>query len=519
MLTSLRPRTRHILFAVLLFIPAFASGVPRRSSQPPPKTVLLTILHTNDTHGHLLPYSYPERFDPSSPLAKLKARRNIGGIARRSTLIRRIRSDRRRAVIVIDAGDICDGTAFSTEYHGDADVAAMNAAGYDLACPGNHEYNNSLKQVQRLIAEARYPFISANSTVAATGKPLFIPYILRNIRGVRVAFFGLLTTDSRTYRAAKEGITMEDPFATARRLVPQLRKEADLVIAVTHLGYEVDRRLARAVPGIDVIVGGHSHTLLERPVFVASTQPRGHSGTIIVQDFQWAGTLGELDLALTKTPAGRWRIARTFGRLIPVTSSIPEDPEVAKVVGAYWRPIADKYGRIVGTAADDFAETEHDDANYHLVADAVREIAGSEFDLENIGGVRATLAKGPITYEDAVEMDPFSNTVITFDITGRELKQILARARPAVSGIRYKVRGHTLLEATIGGEPIQDDRVYHGSTNSYMAAWPEFKGVTNRRDTGIRRLDALLRYLRAHNPAVPQYDGRRTLVNTRDFDP
>ncbi|MGC8669375.1 MAG: bifunctional metallophosphatase/5'-nucleotidase [Chthonomonadales bacterium] len=508
-----------VLFAIVSLIPASALEASLRPTPPPLKSVKLTLLYTNDTHGHLLPYSYPERFDAKSPLAKLKVRRNIGGIARRATLIRRIRADQRRAVVVIDAGDICDGTAFSTEYHGDADVAAMNAAGYDLACPGNHEFNNSLAQVRRLIAEARYPILSANTAVGATRQSLYRPYVVRTIRGVRVAFFGLLTTDTRNYRAAKEGIVIEDPFAAARRLVPQLRRRADLVIAVTHLGYEVDRRLAREVPGIDVIVGGHSHTLLDGPVFVASTQPGYTRGTLIVQDFQWAGTLGELDLALVRDAAGGWRIQRSFGKLIPVTSSVPEDPHVAKVVAAYWRPIAHKYGRVVGNAADDFAETEHDDANYHLVADAVREAVGSDFDLENIGGVRANLAKGPITYEDVVELDPFSNTIVTFDITGSELKEILARTRPAVSGIRYKVRGHTLLEASVAGEPIRDERIYHGSTNSYMAAWPEFQKVANRKDTGIRRLDAILRYLERHNPAVPQYDGRRTLVNTRDFDP
>lgn len=512
-------QTGNLLFALVLFIPAFAATGPSASAPALVRSVTLTLLYTNDTHGHLLPYSYPERFDASSPLAKLKVRRNIGGIARRATLIRRIRADRRRAVVVIDAGDVCDGTAFSTEYHGDADVAAMNAVGYDVACPGNHEYNNSAAQLRRLVAEARYPLLSANSTIPGARRPLFAPYLLRNIRGVRVAFFGLLTTDTRNYRAAKEGVTVDDPFAAARRLVPQLRRAADLVIAITHLGYEVDRRLASRVPGIDVIVGGHSHTLLDKPVFIASTQPGAGGGTIIVQDFQWGGTLGELDLALVRTKGGRWRIARSFGKLIPVTSSVPEDPQVARVVQAYWQPIAGKYGRVVGTAADDFAETERDDANYHLVADAAREAAGSEFDLENIGGVRAPLAKGPITYEEVVELDPFSNTIITLDLTGRQLKEILARARPAVSGIRYKVRGHTLLEATIGGEPIQDDRLYHGSTNSYMAAWPEFNAAGNRKDTGIRRLDALLRYLQRHNPAVPQYDGRRILVNTKDFDP
>src|SRR5258708_36996317 len=126
------------------------------------KTVRLTILHTNDTHGHLLPYSYPQTFDANSDLAKLETVHDIGGAARRATLISRIRKEKDHKTLLIDAGDICDGTPFSTEYHGDADMAALNALKYDIACPGNHEYSNDFAQVKKLIAAAKFPYISAN---------------------------------------------------------------------------------------------------------------------------------------------------------------------------------------------------------------------------------------------------------------------------------------------------------------------------------------------------------------------
>src|SRR5258708_36384974 len=152
----LKPRPYSILlslFIVLIHTPAFPCEE---------KTVRLTILHTNDTHGHLLPYSYPQTFDANSALAKLETVLDIGGAARRATLIRRIRKEKDHKTLLIDAGDICDGTPFSTEYHGDADMAALNALKYDIACPGNHEYSNDFAQVKKLIAAAKFPYISAN---------------------------------------------------------------------------------------------------------------------------------------------------------------------------------------------------------------------------------------------------------------------------------------------------------------------------------------------------------------------
>src|SRR5258706_3015512 len=171
----LRPRLYHILFW-LLFVLIQSPSLARQE-----KTVHLTILHTNDTHGHLLPYSYPQTFDANSDLAKLETVHDIGGAARRATLIGRIRKGKNHKTLVIDAGDICDGTPFSTEYHGDADMAVLNALKYDIACPGNHEYSNDLTQVKKLIGSANFSYISANSTVKADGKPLYLPYIIKTI--------------------------------------------------------------------------------------------------------------------------------------------------------------------------------------------------------------------------------------------------------------------------------------------------------------------------------------------------
>ncbi len=496
------------LAAIALALGVAASGVAQG--------VRLTILHTNDTHGNLLPFSYPSMVEPRSDVAQLAARTDIGGIARRATLVRQIREAVKRergTAWLVDVGDFCDGTPFSTEYKGDADNAAMNAVGYDFGTLGNHEFNNTLAQVQKLISDSRRKLVAANARLKATGKPLLEPYRIERVGPVRIAITGVITTSSGTYPAAREGIEFEDEVASVRRVVSELEGKADVIILLSHAGYEVDQRIARQVPGIDVIVGGHSHTRLP----YGFVQWAGDelfqdrvNGTIIVQAFQWGGELGRLDLLLTRGSKG-WAVTQFRARLLPITSEIPEDPSVATVVERYWRPIAARFGEVMGEAVADIAPRFDDLAEYNLVADAVRETMGVQFDLENIGGVRAPLIKGPITMGDLVKMDPFNNTIVTTKLTGAQLKAVLLRHKPAVSGIRYRIEGGKLVEALVAGQPIQDDVVYTGAANSYFANYA--LRDYGYEDTGRGRLQVLIEYVRKKGRVSPSYDGRRVVID------
>jgi 5'-nucleotidase/UDP-sugar diphosphatase len=436
----------------------------------------LTILHTNDTHSHLLPFSYPAAIDPCSPAVVLPGRTNIGGIARRATLVKQIKSELKAKGIpvwLVDAGDFSDGTFFSTEYCGEADVAAMNAAGYAFATLGNHEFIYPLAQTQRLISLARFPILCANALLKATKEPLAQAYQVEQAGPVRVGIFGLVTTETRSYPAVKEGVTIAHPIRTARKVVARLRREkADIIVLISHCGEEMDKQLASKVPGIDVIVGGHSHSRLPSGEFIPSTEEvvaDAVNGTVILQAYQWGGELGKCDLLFKQDHAGAWHVTRYRARLIPITAAIEPDAEVAAVVDKYWKPIAARYGEVIGEAAEDFSSRCADWTEYNLVADAVREAFGTEIELENIGGVRAPLLKGTITRGDLVALDPFANTVVTFKITGLQLRKILARYTPACSGVRYRVEGGELVEALVNGEPLQDTRRYTGATNSYLA--------------------------------------------------
>ncbi len=477
----------------------------------------LTILHTNDTHGHLLPFSYPSIAPRGSTIAAIRYRKNIGGIARRATLVKRLRANLEKkgtSVWLVDAGDFLDGTPFSTEYRGEADIAAMNAAGYTFGTLGNHELNISLANLKDLIGMSQFPLICSNLTENITGQPLARISEIRNVGPVRVGIFGLLTREASRYPAAKDNLTIADEIQTASRMAGALRRQADIVLLLSHAGEKMDEKIAAAVPDINLIIGGHSHTRLPLGELIsppAEQKANERPGTIIVQAYQWGGELGRLDLTFTQDTQGGWRIERYRARLIPITSNIPEDAAVASVVARYWKPIAAKYGEMIGRASADFAESGDDLAQYNFVADTVREAYGTEIALENTGGLRAPLIKGNITLGDLVDLDPFDNTVVTFKITGRQLKEILLKYLPAVSGLRYRVQNGQLLAVSVGSRALVDDRLYTGTTNSYFAG-VALKGIETV-DTGKIRRDVIIEQIRKKRTVHPVYDGRRIIVN------
>ena len=501
------------LRSLTILLSALCLTVTVATAQP----TALTILHSNDTHGHLMPFSFPDSAAASRELQGMRVYRNVGGIARRATLVQRIRQElqkRGQASLLVDVGDFCDGTPFSTEYHGEADIAAMNAVGYDYGTFGNHEMNNTAEQVRKLAGLAKFPLISSNTIDRATGKPVVQPYVIRQVGPVRVGIFGLLPIEAATYPAAKEAFDVLPEVETAKKIVAELKGKADIIMVLSHAGYQMDQRLADAVPDIDVIVGGHSHSRLPSGEFVWHSEDlkaTSVNGTVIVQAHQWGGELGRLDLLFDKDEQGAWRVERYRARLLPVTEELTDDAGVQSVVSQFWKPIESRFGEVLGQAAAEFSSRGDDMAEYNLVADAVRASYKADFGMENMGGVRAPILRGPITKGDLVTVDPFNNTVVLFKLTGKEIRQVLQRSTPAVSGIRYRVQNRELVEVTINGEPLDDARTYNGVTNSYFAG-SALKGVTVQ-DTGKPRLDVLVSYIREKGTVQPSYDGRRVVAN------
>jgi 2',3'-cyclic-nucleotide 2'-phosphodiesterase (5'-nucleotidase family) len=466
----------------------------------------LIILHTNDTHSHLLPFSYSTQTKPDG--ISLPAYRNVGGIARRATIINQIRAQN-QPLLLVDAGDIIDGSPFSVEFAGEADIAAANAVGYEVMTVGNHEFSNTMADFLKRVKEARFPMLGAN-VFKINDNSLFLPaYIIKNEAGLRVAVLGV--TVPNNYTATKGALTMSDPIVCAAEWVPKLSKEADVVMVLSHLGYDEDLKLAARVPGIDIIVGGHSNTRLIRPVLVKRDGPPqafSVGGTVIAQAFHWGSELGEVDLIFHKGDAG-WSLMSFDGKLIPVTSDVPEDPKVRAVVEKYHSKIAAKYDVVLCEATEDFVG----EAAYNLVSDALRENFGVDFSIHNYGGVRTDLVQGPITAGDIADLFPFQNSTLTFQATGAQIKKLLL-TRPAVGNIKYRLPGGKLVSSEIGGQPIEDEKVYTGVTNSFYAenAFPKNIKTT---DAGIKTREVIIQYLKEKKTISPdnenrtQFDGKK----------
>ncbi len=256
----------------------------------------LTLLHTNDLHGRV--------YLPGQ----------AQGLTKIATLVRRVRAEMPN-VLLMDAGDIIHGTPEEKAFRGEPGISAMNALGYDVATAGNHEFGFGQDVLRGALRSARFPFLSANVLDERTGKAWggLISYIVRTVEGARVAVLGLTTRDTIKFEWPRTllGIRFADPVETARALVPRLRDEerADVVIALSHLGALADGLLAAAVPGIDVILGGHSHTTLAEQVWVGDT--------LILQTGAHGHALGRVDLIVRKGADGQGRVALINGRPSP----------------------------------------------------------------------------------------------------------------------------------------------------------------------------------------------------------
>jgi len=469
-----------ILFILITCAPSWAA----------PEYRGITILHTNDTHGHLIPFSFAKPIDPKEGSASMPYLKDIGGIARRATLVKRIEAECRGNVLLFDAGDPLDGTPFSIEYMGEADFAAMSAAGYDAMTPGNHEFSASYDEFYRNVHTATFPVLSANIIDRKTGKLALPQYTIFTVDDVRIAVFGL-TVPATNYRGAKEGFDFIDPIEAAKELVPQLRQKADVVVALTHIsdsGTVEDERLAREAPGIDVIVAGHAHVRLAKPLFVRTTEQREAfklGGTIVVEDYWFGGELGRLDLRLRRD-GGPFTVMGYDGGLIPITSDTPDDPATKKVVDRYYKPISKKYDEVIGKASGTFYAPPSREL-LALVCEAMRDTAGAQFGIYNPGGVRGDLVEGEIKVWDIAVVLPFKNKLLTAEITGRQLKQAVEEHELGISG---------------DVKTIEDDTVYTIATVDFLIGGP-LKDAKPIKTVADDYRDAVIGYIKKQGTISP----------------
>ena len=425
----------------------------------------LVILHTNDTHSQI------------DPMAD-----GTGGVARRKALIDSVRSAEPN-VLLVDAGDAVQGSLFFTLFHGEVEQKLMNELGYDIQILGNHEFDNGLGSLKRQLDIASPELLATNYDFSETSlKGMFKPYTVKEVGGRRIGLFavninpkGLIDAD------CYEGLRYLDAYDAADAVSWYLRniEKCDKVVAVTHVGYDDingvnDVELARRSKNIDMIIGGHSHTLID-PSSPDARVPNAVGDTVLVLQTRNKGAyVGEIDIDLQS--------GRTEARLLDVNGRL--DNRIGASVDSLLSPYRHKVDSIVsqpvGVAAVDLEQTSSRTLNW--LTDYVRmrgeELTGGHVDLAimNKGGIRNSIPRGTVTKGQVMSMLPFTNYIVVMDIKGSDLIDNFAvmgrQGGNGVSdGVEVTYRGGTgeVVSATIDGCPVDPEATYRLATISYLA--------------------------------------------------
>jgi 2',3'-cyclic-nucleotide 2'-phosphodiesterase (5'-nucleotidase family) len=531
-------QSRNLSFVALVAVIALASGLPGAVSQVhagwPAQPESLLILHTNDIHAHLMPFE-----DTQGSL--------VGGASARAALIAGLRG-RRGKTLLLDAGDVFQGTPFYNYFRGVPDYRSMSLMHYDVGAFGNHELDDGPAYWLRARKEASFPILTANVFVAADsawaaplapapgavrrsarwiggrrvsdGAPLrFLatPYVIEDVGGIKVGILGLTTKDivEIVDRSRNGGVAVTDPITAAAALVPEIRKKADFVIALTHLGVEDDRSLASRVPGIDMIVGGHSHTYLWQPIFVSNHNTNGYHGTAIMQAGRWGDRVGRLAIAVG--PAG---IRGLTDALVAARPSEGEDRAVKALLQPYADSLATAMNKPVFRTRSRVSMSGLEDGDTPLgnfVADAMLESAGGDIAIINSGGIRAPLPAGTVTVGDIFTVLPFDNTLVKVSMKGwqvRELFDFIARrigkrGFAQISGASFVIRNGRASDIRVGGRTLESDRTYSVATIDFLYTggdgFTQFEKAGAAAATGVLTHDAGIEFLRHH----PDYEFKK----------
>ncbi len=454
--------------------------------------VELVVLHTNDLHGQV----YPQKAlwlgrDPAP---------DAGGLSALASIIRRERAAAAAAgkpFLLLDAGDIWAGTPEGTLTEGRVMASWMNLVGYDALAIGNHEFDAGADRVEPLARLCRFPWLAANLVRQATGKvPEFArPSIDRVAGGLKVTIVGLTHPGTREMSSPKatRGFEFADAVGAAAAEAKAARERgAEVVLLLSHCGLDIDKRLAGAVPGVDAVIGGHSHVGVDP----AWTHPK--TKVLVAATFSKGSTVGRATLSYDRKTR---RVARKEGRLIQVlTAEWPRDPAtdalVARDVGRIEREMAAVLGSVEGGDLRR-APGHASSALGNWIADIMRERAGADVAIHNKTGIRADLPGGSVRLREVYQVSPYGNTLASVLLSGRELRAVLenALAEPRhaveVSGaeVRYDLErppGDRVIRLRVGGAPVDPERLYRVATNSVLAkggeGFVQFARAAERRD-------------------------------------
>ncbi|MBI5573149.1 MAG: bifunctional metallophosphatase/5'-nucleotidase [Elusimicrobia bacterium] len=458
-------------------------------------TTSITVYHTNDVHGHI------ETSAVLSNFLKLQ----------------------KKPFVLLDAGDIFQGTPEGDLTNGEVVVKIMNELGYDAMVVGNHELDKGQKQLKKLIEMANFSVLGANVVDKRTRQKVIWlePYYIKEIYGVKIGVLGL-TTSAMPYLTMPEvrrGLEFQREVDAAKKYIPELKQKADLIIALTHTGLSKDSEddvfLAENTDGLDIIIGAHTHSFLEKPINVKNS--------MIVQAGCYGKCVGKLDLKIRNKKI----VSKKYELISLNKKKFGEDEELKKIIEKLTSAISAKMDSIVGSSSQNLSRSATDGSGEiplgNWQTDVFRKITNSDIAFQNAGGIRADLPEGKLTMRHIYELAPFGNTIFTMKLTGGQLKEILEKSVSGkfgmlqVSGLKFKYdksrkEGDRVVEIAVGNKPLNLKKYYKIATNSFVAKGGDdfniFKQGKEIRDTGIIDRDAQLLFVKKYSPLKAQLEGR-----------
>ena len=504
-------RLSTIIIVLSLFI--FSCPSPFFSTQP--VVTDLTILHINDTHGHIL--SYTEK--------SVSTKVPVSGAAYFARMVQGERSKNPEGTLLLSAGDMFQGTPVSNLFNGKPVIEVMNYLSFDAMAIGNHEFDWGMEAFQNLLASSRFPYLSANiKDRHGHYLPGVKPYIMVSRKNLRIAIIGVTTPEVMysTKPGNIRGFKVYRPEDILPELITKAKGEgAHMVIVLSHLGLDADKELAQRVPGIHVIVGGHSHTAIKTPVIIGDT--------IILQAGHYGLYLGIFELSID-TDTGKivhYKKNRVLKKVL-AGPDMPYDEVAAGIVNTYYDQIKEKFTEVVGESLVDLKRRYQRESNIgNLICDTMREETNADIAFMNSGGIRTDIPKGKITLEQVFTLLPFDNNLVTMNLTGAQILEILeynARQEQGflqASGIKtyYDVSepvGSRVKEVYIGGKPLTKEKTYTVTTIDFLSAGGDaFKTFKEGKNLlyGTNLRDLFVSYLKKHSPVAPHIEGR-IIVNT-----
>jgi len=516
----------------------------------------LNILHINDFHSRIESINKTDSTCSAEEEGKNEC---FGGAARLLTAINQTRDGLKaenKNVLLLNAGDNFQGSLFYTTYKGATEAEVLNAMKFDAMTVGNHEFDDSDDVLATFLDKIKFPVVTANVAPSAAAKigDRIKPSLVLDVAGQKIGIVGAVTNDTPEIANPGPNITITDDVAKITEAVQALKAQGvNKIIALTHVGYPRDLSAIAKIPDVDVVVGGHSHTLLSNTVKGAEgpyptwvDNPAGYK-VPVVQAFQYSRYLGDLKIVFDDAGV----VKQAEGEPILVDAKFLPDQAMTARINELKAPIEELKKKVVGSSealieADRKICRAKECSMGNLLADAQLDRVkdqGITLSIQNGGGLRAPIDAGEITMGEVLTVLPFQNTVATFQIKGADVVTALENGVsqvdvgggrfPQVAGMKYSfdqskpVGGrisNVLVKEGDAFVPIDPAKTYGAVTNNYVRGGGDgFRifatNAQNAYDFGPNLEQAVADYLGAHNPYKPYTDGRITDLTPASYVP